>query len=165
MFPSFKPDHYYDSLAEIDFSRFIHYDTIIFDYDNTLTKWSGNIPAEISAKIKKLSKNFRLFVFSNGKQTRVRKSCQSLPLVAYGSCYKPTIGKAVRIVTQNRIDPKKTLFVGDNMITDIWFAHRLKMSAILVDPLRKREFFLTSVWRICEKVIKLFVTLKKDGNN
>jgi len=162
MFKNFKPDHYYDSLASIDFGRFVHYDTIIFDYDNTLTGWNGNIPAEISSKIKELSKSFRLFVFSNGKQKRVQKSCQDLPLIAYGSCYKPRINKAITIITTQKIDPKKTIFVGDNMITDIWHAHRLGMCAILVDPLRKKEFVLTGVWRICERIIKLFITLEKD---
>ena len=162
MLQNFKPSHYYDSIMSIDFSRFVHYRTIIFDYDNTLTKWSGVIPTNISGKIKKLSKNFELFVFSNGKQKRVEESCQSLPLKAFGSCYKPQLSKAIRIITAQKIDPKKTLFVGDNMITDIWFSNRLGMTSILVDPLRKKEFLLTGIWRLCEKFLKLFITLKKD---
>ncbi len=163
MFGIFRPDHYFSSVAQIDFDRFVHYDTLIFDYDNTLTRWNGEIPTEISDKIGQLNKKFRLFVFSNGNQKRVRKSCQALPLKAFGACYKPSIRKAVHLLTTYKIDPKKTLFIGDNMITDICFAHRLGMCTILVDPLRKKEFLLTSVWRLCEKFIKIFVHLKKDN--
>ncbi len=162
MLKNFKPDHYYESVVKIDFSQFVHYDTIIFDYDNTLTSWNGAIPTELSKKIGELSKKFKLFVFSNGNQKRVQKSCQELPLKAYGSCYKPQLSRAISIITSEKIDPKKTLFVGDNMITDIWFSHRLGMTSILVDPLRKKEFFLTGFWRVCEKVLKLFISLKKD---
>ncbi len=160
----FRPDHYYSSLDKIDFSNFVHYETIIFDYDNTLTAWSGEIPYKIAQKLNTLSKKFRLFVFSNGKQKRIEKSCANLPVKAYGNCHKPCTKSAVQTIISEKINPEKTLFIGDNLITDIYFANNLNLTTILLDPLRKKEFFLTKFWRICEKAIKPFLKLKKDEN-
>lgn len=162
MFKKFTPFAYYRCLEEIDFSRFRRYSVLIFDYDNTLTSWSGQIDSVIQKKIKQLSAFHRLLVFSNGDQARVAKACQNLEVSAFGNCYKPTLARAKQILHELDIEPQDCVFIGDNLITDIWFANRLQMKTVLLDPRQKQEFVLTGFWRFCEKIVKPFIKLGKQ---
>ena len=41
------------------------------------------------------------------------------------------------------------------MITDIYIANNLGFTTILVQPISKKEFLMTKVWRFLEKILLL----------
>jgi len=157
----FYPNYYYKSIFFIDFCAFEeNYDNIIFDYDNTLTNWNKKISNEVALLLSEISKKFRLFVFSNAPTKRIEKSMPNLKIKIFGDTRKPTITIAQKIVKRHDIDQKRTLFIGDNMITDIFFANRLGFGSVLVDPLHHKEYFLTKFWRFLEFFLFFFINLK-----
>jgi len=59
-------------------------------------------------------------------------------------------------------DLSNTLFVGDQIFTDIWGANRAEMYSILLDPINPKEEIQIILKRIPEKLIK-WIYRKKVG--
>ena len=59
-------------------------------------------------------------------------------------------------------DLNNTLFVGDQIFTDIWGANRANMYSILLDPINPKEEIQIILKRIPEKLVK-WVYRKQKG--
>lgn len=129
---------------------------IVFDLDNTLCT---NIEKTASKKeilfLTEVNKYFNIIICSNNKTERVNEYANSLPFKvnAYSWCCKPLKSKIKSILKKNNFDPKKTLFVGDQLITDIIISNRLKSKILFVKPLYKKELSLTKFNRNFENYI------------
>ena len=58
-------------------------------------------------------------------------------------------------------DLNNTLFVGDQIFTDIWGANRANMYSILLDPINPKEEIQIILKRIPEKLVKWLYRKKK----
>ena len=156
MFKKLYANFYYASFDEIDFGRFEKgFDTICFDFDNTLVTWGEDITSKRLEQLKGLADNFKIFIFSNGSSQRIQKNFKDTDIKSFGSLFKPLTWKMKRVIKKAKIDPQKSLFVGDNLITDIFTANRLGFTTIYVHPISNNEFYLTKFWRFLEKVVLL----------
>ena len=116
---------------------------IIVDIDNTLVR--DNAPANHKAKklIKGLKKiGFRTCIVSNSSRDRVRTFAKKVKSPYVYKARKPSpkgIQKAMRIM---ETDPASTLFIGDQIYTDVCCAKWCGATAVLVRPIEFHKFIL-----------------------
>jgi len=148
------------------------YNTYFFDFDNTLMPWhSDNLSNDILNLILKLvNNNIKVIIASNGKGYRFENIKRQLPkeIDILQGLGKPKTKKLKRYILNNKINTEKAIFIGDNLITDIYTANKLGLSTIKVKPIAFREFWATKLYRILELFIYLiyinkFKSLKKQS--
>ena len=61
-------------------------------------------------------------------------------------------------------DIKTTVFIGDQLFTDVWGAKRTGMKNILVKPIHPKEEFQIILKRILERVVLFFYKRDKKKN-
>lgn len=140
----FFPDEYLDSTYEIDFNKLKEegYKALIFDIDNTLVEHGKPADERAKALMKELhGMGFEVVYLSNNKEGRVKSFRDEALREAHyiykaGKPKKSGYLKAMEIMSSN-ID--NTLFVGDQLFTDVWGAKRCGMTNILVKPIDKKE--------------------------
>lgn len=157
MFHKFYPSENIKSTYDIDFEDYYEkgYRGIIFDVDNTLVP--HNAPADDRAK-KLFSRLHNIgyeFCFtSNNKEPRVKKFCQAVG----GRYYIYKAGKPMRKGYRHAMklmgtNEKNTLFVGDQLFTDIYGANRTGIHSILVAPMHPKEEIQIVLKRYLEKIV------------
>lgn len=160
MFQRFYPHKYLNSTYEIDFIKLYQqgYRGIIFDVDNTLVPHGA--PADkrsidLFLSLKKLG--FQVMLLSNNKEPRVKKFRDG---VGYGSyihkANKPSTKNYIRAMSELGTDVNNTLFVGDQLFTDVWGAKRAGMTTYLVKPIDKKEEIQIVIKRFFEKIVLFF---------
>lgn len=156
MLRKFYPTEYVDSAYQIDFERMYKqgYRGVIFDIDNTLVPHGAPADArarELFAHLKKLG--FRCCLLSNNKESRVQMFNQSIKVQYIFKAHKPWTAnykKAMRLLKTNK---DNTLFVGDQIFTDIWGANLSGMRTILVKPINPKEEIQIVLKRYPEKIV------------
>jgi HAD superfamily phosphatase (TIGR01668 family) len=99
---------------------------LIFDVDDTLTWHRGRLEEKTLRLLRKLSKNFRISVFSNCEDRRRRQVAQmlsGLDLYIAPMGGKPGKDGFIHIMEHFKIKPEGTVMIGDRMGTDIWGAY------------------------------------------
>ena len=145
---------------DVDFDIFWEqgYRNIIFDMDNTLARWKEkNIPTDAVEKMKELlSKGFKLVIMSNTSHIqRLETIRQKIGpgMKAYGKLRKPFLSKARAIMKRENLKGSETLFIGDQLFTDILTGNLLKTYTIKVEPLDlEHEFPVTKFLRKLERL-------------
>ncbi|MBR4767473.1 MAG: YqeG family HAD IIIA-type phosphatase [Lachnospiraceae bacterium] len=134
----FKPDRRASSVYEIDFDR--EYEDgirgLIFDIDNTLVP--QNAPADsrsISFAHSLMEKGFSISLISNNSRKRVEAFADSLGVNHIPNASKPSRRAYRKAMALMGTTPENTLFIGDQIFTDIFGARRAHIKNILVDPL------------------------------
>ena len=135
------PDDYVESTYVIDFRALYSegYRALLFDVDNTLVP--HNAPADERAKaffsyVKGLG--YKCMFLSNNKEPRVKTFCEAVG--GDGYIYKAGKPKATGYLEACRrldVAPEHTLFVGDQILTDIWGANNAGIRSVLVKPVKK----------------------------
>jgi len=73
----------------------------------------------------------------------------------YGKMQKPLITKAKVIMKQKNIVGSETIFIGDQLFTDILMANLLKMLSIKVNPIDPNyELLITKFFRKIERLFE-----------
>ena len=141
MFSRFFPDSYCDSVYEIDFRALYAkgYRGIIFDIDNTLVPHGAAADHRARQLFARLSAiGFGTVVLSNNKEPRVKSFAEAVEATGYifkaNKPAKKGYQKAMELLSTK---PYNTLFVGDQLFTDIWGAKRAGIRGILVEPVQK----------------------------
>lgn len=157
MFQRFYPVEDIRSTYDIDFKEYYEkgYRGIIFDVDNTLV--AHNAPANQQAKdlFRQLRDiGFEYCFTSNNKEPRVRKFCQAVGGTHYiFNAAKPMVKgyeKAMKLMGTSK---KNTLFVGDQLFTDIYGANRTGIHSILVRPISPKEEIQIVLKRYLERIV------------
>ena len=156
MFKFFYPREYYDSTYSIDFQKYYHngYRGVIFDIDNTLVEHDA--PADERAKrlIKKLKAlGFEICFLSNNDEERVASFNEELDAKYIYKGGKPLPKGYRKAMDVMGTSEANTLFVGDQIFTDIWGANNAGIRSILVQPIAKHEEIQIVLKRIPEKWI------------
>lgn len=166
MFQFFYPSEYVNSAYEIDYEAFHEagYRAVIFDIDNTLVPHGAPSDERSRALIARLrALGMQVFLLSNNKEERVRKfdDGQQIPFIhKAGKPSRKNYRKAMEYMGTNCSD---TLFVGDQLFTDVWGAKRTGMYHILVKPMNPKEEIQIVLKRKLEWIV-LREYLKKTGN-
>ena len=164
MFKMFFPDEYKTSTYEISFEQLYKegYRGIIFDIDNTLVMHGA--PADerakqLFAKLKQLG--FQSCLLSNNKEPRVKMFNEEIGVHFICNAHKPSVvnyEKAMELMGTNKLN---TLFVGDQLFTDVWGAKRTGIRNILVQPIDPKEEIQIVLKRKLEKIVLYFYNKSK----
>ena len=159
MFECFFPDAYMDSTYVIDFEKLYKEGIrgVIFDIDNTLVPHGA--PADerairLFARLRSIGLDYCLI--SNNQLPRVKPFADLV-----GSCYihkagKPGVRGYEKAMELMGTDREHTLFVGDQLFTDVYGANRAGLYSILVRPMNPREEIQIVIKRYLEKPVLYF---------
>ncbi len=127
---------------------------VIFDIDNTLVPHGAPADERAVALFKRLhSMGLHTCLLSNNKEARVKPFALQVdsPYLYRGK--KPKRGGYERAMELMGTDPDSTLFVGDQLFTDVYGANRAGIYSILVKPIDPREEIQIVLKRFLEKPV------------
>lgn len=166
MMEKFYPDEYLDSTYEIDFDELYAqgYRGVIFDIDNTLVRHGA--PADeracaLFAHLKELG--FACMLLSNNKEPRVKMFNDAVQVSYIYKAGKPGTANYFKAMEQMGTTKENTIFVGDQIFTDIYGANRAGIRTILVKPIHPKEEIQIVLKRYLEKIV-LFFYRRKNVN-
>lgn len=153
----FFPKRYYDKKEDIPVRTYYEqgYRGILFDIDNTLVPHDKPVDEAAKAFIKNLKKlGFGICLISNNDEERVRMFAEPLEVDYVYKAWKP--GKRGYLEGMKKLGTniENTLFVGDQIFTDIWGANNAGIFSILLEPINPREEIQIILKRIPEKLVK-----------
>lgn len=156
----FIPDIYAQSIYTIDYDKLKERNIkcILFDLDNTLVPIHSKTPdkkvKDLIARIE--DKGFKVILMSNSRKPRVEPFKEELNIDAAHTSTKPLKRKYKKIMSIYKFSDTEIAAIGDQLLTDILGANRMKFTSILVNPISKEDFFFTKVNRYIEsKIMKI----------
>ena len=159
MLKQFYPASRKESTYEIPFEELYRQGIrgVIFDVDNTLVPHDA--PADTRAK--ELFKRLREIglescLASNNKEPRVKKFARAVGTKYIYKAGKPKRRGYKEAMKQMGTRAENTVFVGDQIFTDIWGANRAGITSILVKPINPREEIQIVIKRVPEKLVLYF---------
>ena len=164
MLKCFYPDIYMRSTYEIDFQAYYDagYRGIIFDIDNTLTTHGDPAEArcvELAEKLRNMG--FSMILLSNNKEPRVKMFRDG---VGYGSYIykagKPSPKNYQKAMEEFGTGTDNTVFVGDQLFTDVWGANKAGIRTYLVKPIHPKEEIQIVLKRRLEAIVLFFYKRK-----
>ena len=162
------PKVYLDSTYEIDFEQYYQdgYRAIIFDIDNTLVPHGAPADQRAIALFKRLhALGYQTMMLSNNKEPRVKMFCDAVDAEYIYKAGKPNPANYREAMKRMHTDEKNTLFVGDQIFTDVWGANKAGIYSILVKPIHPKEEIQIVLKRYLEKIVLFFYKryCKKHG--
>ena len=156
MLESFFPDEYVDSAYGIPYEELYQrgYRGIIFDVDNTLVPHGAPADARSIGLFERLrAMGFSTCILSNNKEPRVAPFAGQVKSPYIFKAGKPSVkgyGQAMEVMGTER---ENTLFVGDQLFTDVWGARRTGLYSILTKPMDPHEEIQIVYKRYLEAVV------------
>ena len=159
MFEKFFPDEYMASTYVIPFEKLYEegYRGVIFDIDNTLVPHGA--PADDRARklfARLADIGFSSCLISNNQEARVKMFNRDIGTNYIYNAHKPSTKNYVRAMDIMGTDRTNTIFVGDQLFTDVWGAKRAGIRNILVRPIHPKEEIQIIVKRYLEKIVLHF---------
>lgn len=156
MFKRFYPKKFYKSTYEIDYKKF--YDKgirgILFDVDNTLVPHNAKADDRAIKLMQDLkSIGFKICLLSNNNENRVVSFNNHVNVECVYNAFKPSRKKYYEAMEKIGTDIENTLFIGDQIFTDIWGANRVGIYSILVGPVDTKEDFQIVLKRFPERLV------------
>lgn len=156
MLRCFYPKEYLDSTYVINFEKMYEsgFRGIIFDIDNTLVPHGFPADERAIALFERLKKiGYKVTMLSNNKEPRVKMFCDEVNAPYIYKAGKPNPDKYKMAMNNMGTDEKSTLFVGDQIFTDIWGANRAGIYSILVKPIHPKEEIQIVLKRYLERIV------------
>lgn len=170
----FYPDAYLDSAYEIPYEALYAqgYRGLIFDIDNTLVPHGA--PADeraiaLFAHLREIGYHFTFL--SNNKEPRVKSFFEAVSIGTQGASTprdsyiykagKPKTASYRAAMERMGTDTTNTMFVGDQIFTDVWGANLTGIRTVLVKPIHPKEEIQIVLKRYPEKIILFFYKRKE----
>ena len=164
MLEQFYPDDYLDSTYIINFKEYYQrgFRGVLFDIDNTLVPHGA--PADERAK--KLFEELRglgmqYCLISNNQLPRVKPFADEVQAYYIENAHKPSRKSYQKAMEKMGTDVTNTLFVGDQLFTDVYGAKRTGIKSILVKPIHPKEEIQIVLKRYLEKIVLFFYRRRK----
>ena len=169
MFRTFFPDEYLDSTYVIDFEKLYAqgYRGLIFDIDNTLVPHGEPADERAKALFVRLKEiGFQCCLLSNNQYERVSSFNRDVQVHFIENAHKPSRKNYRRAMELMGTDLQTTVFIGDQLFTDVWGAKRAGIHNILVKPIHPKEEIQIVLKRYLEKIVLHFYKkrLKNERN-
>ena len=161
------PDEYLDSTYTIDFKKLYKdgYRGILFDIDNTLVPHGAPADPEAVRLFQKLRDiGFSCCLVSNNRKKRVEPFAASVGAQFIEMAAKPSRKGYERAMERLGTNTGNTVFIGDQLFTDIWGAKNAGLRNILVKPINPKEEIQIVLKRYLEKIVLHFYT-KEEKNS
>ena len=164
MLERFYPDVYLDSAYGIDYEKLYEqgYRGIIFDLDNTLVPHGA--PADQRAKelfthLKELG--YQCCLLSNNKEPRVKMFNDQVQVQYIFKAGKPKASGYRRAMELMGTNQDNTLFVGDQIFTDVYGANCAGIRTVLTKPIHPKEEIQIVLKRYLERIVLFFYQRRK----
>lgn len=166
----FYPDHYVASAYEIPYSALYAAGkrALIFDIDNTLVEHGAPADGRAIALMKQLRESgFSVCFLSNNKEPRVRLFNEPIQAQYVFRAKKPSRAGYEAAMVRLGSTRQTTVFIGDQIFTDIWGANRCGLETFLTKPISRREEPQIVLKRLLEKPVLFFYRRwrKKQGRS
>ena len=166
MFRKFYPKERINSTYQIDFEDWFQKGIrgFIFDIDNTLVMHGA--PANEQAKqlfdqLRAIGLQFCLI--SNNQETRVKPFAQEVGAKFICNAHKPSKKNYEKAMEMMNTKADSTIFVGDQLFTDVYGANRARIYSILVNPIDNREEIQIVMKRKLESFVLFFYRKSKNS--
>ena len=164
MLKTFYPDDYIASTYVIPFEELYKkgYRGLIFDIDNTLVPHGAPADERAITLFERLRKiGFDTCLISNNQESRVKPFADRVGSKYVFDAHKPSTRNYKKAMGLMKTSKENTLFVGDQLFTDVWGAKRTGMKSILVKPIHPKEEIQIVLKRYLEKIVLFFYKRSK----
>lgn len=164
MFRTFYPDDYVASTYVIKFEELYQkgYRGLIFDIDNTLVPHGFPADERAVSLFERLRDiGFDTCLISNNQEPRVRPFAEQVKSKYVFDAHKPSTKNYRKAMQLMKTDEKTTIFIGDQLFTDVWGAKRTGIKSILVKPIHPKEEIQIVLKRYLEKIVLHFYKKEK----
>ena len=164
MLKTFYPDEHVTSTYVIPFEKLYEegYRGVIFDIDNTLVMHGAPADERAKALFARLKEfGFSCCLLSNNKEPRVKMFNEEIGVNYIFDAHKPSIKNYEKAMELMGTDKTNTIFVGDQLFTDVWGAKRTGIRNILVEPINPKEEIQIVLKRKLEKIVLYFYNKNK----
>lgn len=163
MLKKFYPGEYLESTYDVNFDLLFRegYRGIIFDVDNTLVPHGAPADDRACALFNHLKElGFSCMLLSNNKEPRVKQFSEGVGGVSYiFKAGKPRPDNYRKAMEQMGTAAENTVFVGDQLFTDVYGANLAGIRTILVKPIHPKEEIQIVLKRYLEKIVLFFYRL------
>lgn len=159
MLKRFYPDEWLDSAYAIDYEALYDqgYRGLIFDIDNTLVPHGAPADDRAVALFRKLFDiGFSCCLLSNNKEPRVKTFNEPIGAQYIFKAGKPGRKGYERAMEKLGTHVGNTVFVGDQLFTDVWGAKKMGIRTFLVKPINPREEIQIVLKRRLEWIVLYF---------
>lgn len=159
MLERFYPDVYMDSAYDIDYEYLYQkgYRAVIFDIDNTLVPHGAPADSRSIELFGRLGDiGYETMLLSNNKEPRVKSFSDNVSSKYIFKANKPFPESYKRAMELMGTIPETTLFVGDQLFTDVWGAKKAGIRTYLVKPIHPKEEIQIVLKRYLERIVLFF---------
>ena len=136
---------------------------VVFDVDNTLVPHGAPADKRAAALFEQLrALGLATCLISNNSRERVAPFAKAVGTQYVSKAGKPASSGYKKAMELMKTDEKTTLFVGDQLFTDILGANRAGMHSCLVRPIHPREEIQIVFKRFLERPVLFFYHRKKE---
>lgn len=168
MLERFYPDFEVDSAYNIDYQSLYQkgFRSIIFDIDNTLVPHGAPADERAVALFGRLHKmGYATLLLSNNKEPRVKSFAEQVDSQYLFKAGKPGRKGYLDAMEQMGTDRTNTLFVGDQLFTDVWGARRVGITSYLTRPIHPKEEIQIVLKRKLERIVLYFYHRRINKQN
>ncbi|MBP3927621.1 MAG: YqeG family HAD IIIA-type phosphatase [Clostridium sp.] len=168
MLQSFYPKEYLDSAYEIPYEEYYKKGVrgIIFDIDNTLVPHGAPADERAIALFERLHRaGFHTCLMSNNKKPRVASFAAEVNSEYLYKAGKPARAGYRKAMARMGTTERSTLFVGDQLFTDVYGANRAGIDTILVKPIHPKEEIQIVIKRRLEWIVLWFYRRSRSKEN
>ncbi|MFD1126100.1 YqeG family HAD IIIA-type phosphatase [Lentilactobacillus raoultii] len=157
MLSKFRPTWMVESIFRVS-PQFLldnNINCVLTDLDNTLVPWNSKRGSEeLRAWLHETKKyGIEVIVVSNNSHRRIKAAVQDYELPFVPRAMKPLTIGIRHALKQFNLNRKKTVMIGDQLLTDVLAANSCHVKSILVKPLVNNDAWNTKFNRWLEKII------------
>ena len=159
MFQKFYPNYYVESSYDINYDDLYKqgYRGLVFDIDNTLVEHGADAAKRTIELMERLkSIGFSICFLSNNNEERVKRFNKDIKNHYIYKANKPSkkgYEKAMQLIGTTTAN---TVFIGDQLFTDVYGANRVGLKTFLVKPIGKKEEIQIVLKRFLERIVLVF---------
>lgn len=156
MFRRFYPKRLATTSYDIDYEKLYKegYRGILFDIDNTLVEHGADATPRAIELFKRLKDiGFQTCLISNNSEERVRRFNKNIGANYIHKANKPSKKNYIRATKIMGTHIDNTVFVGDQLFTDVYGANRIGMLTYLVKPIHPKEEIQIVFKRKLERIV------------
>ncbi len=168
MLERFYPDRWVDSAYGIPYEDLYEQGIrgIIFDIDNTLVPHGAPADQRALALFGRFRRmGMKTCLLSNNKEPRVKPFAEQVDSLYIHKAGKPGVKGYERAMELMGTDRKTTVFVGDQIFTDVYGANRAGIRTYLTKPIDPREEIQIVLKRYLEKAVLFFYRRRSEREN
>ncbi len=165
IFQSFYPKEWLDSTYQIPWEDWYRKGIrgAVFDIDNTLVPHDAPADERAMALFRKFHEmGMKTCLLSNNKEPRVAAFAAQVDSPYIYKAGKPSVKNYYRAMEIMGTTKEETIFVGDQLFTDVYGANRAGIYAILVKPIHPKEEIQIVLKRYLEAVVLYFYKRQKN---